>query len=244
MIAPVLPGFGKSRALARRTFDLEDYAEWCGDLLQTLDVDGPVVVLGESMGGALAVMLGAREPKVAHSLALFNSAGGYLPGRNRIDWMLGVARLSLPRKGALGQWISSIADALLVLRRPRTAWRLAGLVVNADLRPVLERLANLAVPVVAVFSRRDPVVLAASGAAFRDELNIETLFVEGDHRSFLEGHPAIELIVENLLESACKGEPLEHDPARRIGNELRERTGLSLSVEPTGRETAGPESGS
>ena len=67
------PGFGRSHGLAHPTFAaLSDSAIDC---LQQLGVQGPVDLVGSSMGGAIAMTVAAEHPQWVRSLGLVDSAG-------------------------------------------------------------------------------------------------------------------------------------------------------------------------
>ncbi|HEX3796203.1 MAG TPA: alpha/beta hydrolase [Acidimicrobiales bacterium] len=66
-IALDLPGFGASPA-PDSDWGAAQYAETVGDVLA--DMDAPVVVLGHSFGGRVAVHLAAQRPEAVHALVL------------------------------------------------------------------------------------------------------------------------------------------------------------------------------
>ena len=55
VIAPALPGFGGTPELPASSFSLRGYAQWVADLLDAIDVTEPVVMVGHSFGGGVAV---------------------------------------------------------------------------------------------------------------------------------------------------------------------------------------------
>jgi len=65
-----LPGFGRTRCTDRLAgFDLHREV-----LRRVLELEGPAIVVGNSMGGALAATVAARNPELVVALALINAA--------------------------------------------------------------------------------------------------------------------------------------------------------------------------
>ncbi len=69
--APDLPNFGQSGHIAASDIDL--YADYLRDWMKKLSLGKPVVV-GHSLGGAVAVSLTIRYPDLVHKLVLADSA--------------------------------------------------------------------------------------------------------------------------------------------------------------------------
>ena len=76
VIAPSMPGFGGSADLPADEFSISGYAAWVIALLDALEVDEPVVVVGHSFGGGVAIRLAHDHPERTRSLVLVNSVGG------------------------------------------------------------------------------------------------------------------------------------------------------------------------
>jgi 3-oxoadipate enol-lactonase len=74
VIAPDLPGFGESAPLDGG-FRLDDAADALADAAREWSADGPVDVVGHSLGGAVAVRLAGRQPDLVRRLVLFAPAG-------------------------------------------------------------------------------------------------------------------------------------------------------------------------
>lgn len=69
-----LPGFGGTDPLPGR-HDLESYAAFAESYLEAVGETGPVHVVGNSLGGAVAMRLAVRAPHRVASLVLAGSAG-------------------------------------------------------------------------------------------------------------------------------------------------------------------------
>ena len=107
-IAVDLPGFGFSEPPPDFDFTLDAHAAVVADYIEGLAA-GPVHLLGNSMGGAVALLLAARRPELVRTLTLISPA---MP-----DLRINLRRLSDPR----------IAFAYLPLVGPGVRRRLAAL---------------------------------------------------------------------------------------------------------------------
>ncbi|PPK63455.1 alpha/beta hydrolase [Actinokineospora auranticolor] len=72
-IAVDLPGFGRSEPPDGYTYELRAHADALATWLRGLDL-GPVHLLGNSMGGAICVLLAARHPDLVRTLTLVSPA--------------------------------------------------------------------------------------------------------------------------------------------------------------------------
>ena len=69
-----LPGFGRSQPLPGK-YSLPALASFVEGFLDAVDVAEPVHLVGNSLGGAVAMQLSVQAPERVRSLALVNSAG-------------------------------------------------------------------------------------------------------------------------------------------------------------------------
>ena len=76
VIAPALPGFGGSTRLRGRDASIGSYAAWVEQFLDAVGVSEPVVVMGHSFGGGVAIRFVYDHPERARALVLLNSIGG------------------------------------------------------------------------------------------------------------------------------------------------------------------------
>jgi pimeloyl-ACP methyl ester carboxylesterase len=74
VIAVDLPGFGASEMPAEKV-SIAGYARFLDHLLDQLGIDGPVAVVGNSMGGFVAAELALAVPQRVERLVLVSSAG-------------------------------------------------------------------------------------------------------------------------------------------------------------------------
>ncbi|OZM75147.1 alpha/beta hydrolase [Amycolatopsis antarctica] len=72
-VAPDLPGFGFSEPASDFAFSLDAHAEVLATFVEGLGA-GPVHLLGNSMGGAISLLLAARRPELVRTLTLISPA--------------------------------------------------------------------------------------------------------------------------------------------------------------------------
>jgi len=69
-----LPGFGESFSNPELAFDFTNYGRWLDEFV-TKSGMGPVHVVGNSLGGAMALKLALVRPDIVKSVTLLNAAG-------------------------------------------------------------------------------------------------------------------------------------------------------------------------
>ncbi|MCK0536206.1 alpha/beta fold hydrolase [Alcanivorax quisquiliarum] len=89
LIIPDLAGFGESHFIASSNYRLATQAERVHRMLGLLKA-GPVHIVGNSMGGAIAGIVAARAPEAVLSLTLMNAAG--MRGENMSDFEAALMR--------------------------------------------------------------------------------------------------------------------------------------------------------
>ncbi|MEO1337495.1 MAG: alpha/beta hydrolase, partial [Myxococcota bacterium] len=79
VIAPAVPSFHEGWRDPRETHTLSAYADWLAPVIQSAD-PGRYVLVGNSLGGALALELASRRPAGLCGLIAVNSAGMEVEG--------------------------------------------------------------------------------------------------------------------------------------------------------------------
>jgi pimeloyl-ACP methyl ester carboxylesterase len=190
VLVPALPGFGQTAGLPARSFSLQGYGEWLRRLLDGLDVTEPVVLVGHSFGGAVAITFAHDHPGRTRHLVLVNSVGGASGADRRLfDWAVGFPAELLPLAG-FGRFLPTVlADAVPnLVRNPAGAARVALLARRADLTAELAGLARRGEPVTVIYGAQDRIVPRAASEALCQALGVEGLEVRGNH-SWLIAHP-------------------------------------------------------
>jgi pimeloyl-ACP methyl ester carboxylesterase len=96
VIAPDLPGAGRTRSVDPHAGRAEHGARFLGDLCETLDLDR-VVLHGHSMGALVSALFAARHPERVARLVLTGPALPGLPDPPRFAWAWRLALRLAPR---------------------------------------------------------------------------------------------------------------------------------------------------
>jgi pimeloyl-ACP methyl ester carboxylesterase len=211
--APALPGFGGSAALSGASEGLGAYGDWAAAFLETLGVHTPVLAMGHSFGGGVAVTLAHDHPERVRALVLINSVGGSawahtgstvhsMAERPLWDWGIHFPGDLLPIRQARRVLPVILTEGLPnLLRDPRSFWRAAGVARRADLTVELDVLRQRRLPVVVLWGLRDHLITRDS---FEDmcralgDPNVMT--VPGNHSWLLADPDAFGEVMTNVLE--------------------------------------------
>jgi pimeloyl-ACP methyl ester carboxylesterase len=199
VIAPALPGFGRSDALPGE-YTFEKLANWVDDLLDHLGVEDPAAFVGHSFGGAVVTATAWHHEERVRSLTLVNSVGGSvwrtgqrgeqsLADRPLWDW-----GLRLPGEFGKRHYRKVLPVVLRdvvgnALTNPGAVWRAADLARTADLREELATLAERGLPVSILWGSEDNVVPEATFLAMCEALGAPGDIIEDAGHSWLLADP-------------------------------------------------------
>jgi pimeloyl-ACP methyl ester carboxylesterase len=234
VIAPDLPGFGNSAA-PRVAYSPAWYAAWLEAFQRAVDAR-PAVLLGNSMGGRIALEAGLSHPRSVEALVLLAPSPAFRKLRQLVPVMRLVrpelGRLPMPvRHGAVVQvvramfsvpdrlpraWYDAAADECVrVMRSPSHRQALLAcarqiVVVEAHGRHgVWDRLPGLTPPALFVWGDRDRLVPAAFARHVVDALPDTTSVVLPDcgHVPQFEHPERTMLLVRDFLAGLADGLP-------------------------------------
>lgn len=235
-----LPGYGGSLPMAE-PYTLPALARFVGRYLDVVGVEAPAHLVGNSLGGAIAMRLAVAEPARVASLALVNSAGF---GREvtmmlRLLALRPLGRLLLrPSRAAArrteralfhdGAFATAerVAYALEVARQPYAARVLLETAHNLGTfrgvspqwrEELLTELARLDVPTLVVWGDRDLILPAAHLEAARTRLpHARThLFTNCGHLPQIECAEEFSRLLVDFWTAAPAAEPAPSPPPGR-----------------------------
>jgi pimeloyl-ACP methyl ester carboxylesterase len=224
--APALPGFGGTPDLPARSFSLAGYASWVASFLRAVKVDEPVVVVGHSFGGGVAIRFAHDDPSMVRSLVLVNSIGGSawkqgktlrsMAERPLWDWGLHFPSDIWPLPQATRVVPVMLEDALPnLIRNPRSLWKVGNLARRADLTRELEDLKRSGTPVTVIWASRDGIIPRESFEALCVAAGAQGTVVDGSHSWLLADPGGFSEVITNDLEVAKMARRLEAVAAER-----------------------------
>jgi pimeloyl-ACP methyl ester carboxylesterase len=233
VINPSLPGFGGSDPLAWPQVSLRTLADHVALVLQHLDA-GPAVVLGHSMGGAVAIQFAHDRPD--ETLGVVYRDGVATPAwRERhgpvpaavatvapdvapFADMLAAMVLDTPDL-FVGRLYSTVRSVLPdVGRNIRTMGRalpVGSLLMTVDLRPEVRELAESGLPLLGEWGCFDRVIGAATAAEFGECAGEPVQWVPGGH-SWMLARPQGQADVLTYLPSGRQFVDRVDDRRRRL----------------------------
>ena len=199
VFAPAQPGFGGTPALPAEDCNFPGYAKWAAAYLDQAEVQEPVVVVGHSFGGGVAVQLAHDHPERVRAVVTCNGVGGFpwaspdgtttASERPWWEWgrhlgadlfaLNGIARV-LP--ALLGEAVPNL------VHNPVAMWRVGEFVRKAHLVEEIAAVASRGVPVTLVWSDRDRLVPHAGFSALCAAARVDGEVVPGSH-SWLIAEP-------------------------------------------------------
>lgn len=212
VLAPALPGFGGTAPLPHRPVELADYADFVDRFCATLGLDEPVICMGHSFGGGVAIVFAHRHPDRVRSLVLINSVGGSawrrdgsvlrsMTERPLWDWGLHLPADIMPVRQVRRVLPVILSDLVPnVVRNPRAFWQAAGLARTANLTRELEELKARELPVVVLWGERDEVITRASFDALCAAVGRENcVTVPGSHSWLLSDPGRFVEVITNVI---------------------------------------------
>jgi pimeloyl-ACP methyl ester carboxylesterase len=214
VFAPAQPGFGGTPGLEGDDCTFCGYAKWLSSYLDALGVAEPVVVVGHSFGGGVAIQFAHDHPERVRGLVSCNGVGGLASSgpadRPWWDWgrHLGSDLLALESVARVLPALLSQALPNIVLN-PLAMWRVSEFVRRADLRREARALSQRNMPMMMVWSDRDRIVSHGSFSALCKAACVEGVVVPG-HHSWLIADPRrfSDVMLRALVEAGVVEETL------------------------------------
>lgn len=211
VLAPGLPGLGGTPDLPPDERSLPGYARWIADFLDAVSVDEPVILVGHSFGGGVAIATAHAYPDRVNRLVLVNSIGGSawtesrgavrsLAERPLWDWGLHLPADVMPI-GQLRRVLPVIlADAIPnLLHNPGGVVRVANLARRANLEKELAELNTSGMPIVVIWADQDEVLPRLSFEALSAAAGGQFVTVSGGHLWLLADPAAFGEVMTNVF---------------------------------------------
>ena len=209
VVAPALPGFGRTPELPVEVRTFEGYGAWVGRFLDAAGVDDLALVAGHSFGGGVSTaFVHHRSDRVA-SLLLVNAIGSptwallanevrTMAQRPLWDWgrHFGVELFRSP--SALRVVPTLLEDFVPnLVTNPLGMYRTGEVIRRADLVAEVRAIAARGVPISVAWSDRDGLVPRSTFDDLRRAAGVDGVVVEGAH-AWLISDPAAfgELAIE------------------------------------------------
>ena len=217
VIAPDLRGFGES-PVPEGVYTMDAMADDVVELLETLEIAGPVVVGGLSMGGYVALSLAVRYPTRVRALMLMDTRAGAdtaeaAEGREATaravlaaDSAAAVAASMLPRvfsKTTLEQRPERVEPIKAIMEQTApigVAGALRGMACRPDRRG---DLAKIAVPTLIIVGEEDVITPPAEAEAMAEAIPNARLEVipQAAHMAPYENPSATNAVILRFLQS-------------------------------------------
>lgn len=218
VVNPSLPGFGGSEPLPWDHLSMEGFSRTIAGLLDALG-GGPAVVLGHSMGGAVAIRFAHDHPERTLGV-VYRDGAATISWKERQGVLAKVLAPLSPDLGAMADLVSAVAadvpdfllgrirstvrgivpDARRNLRGVADALPVAAMLFACDLTEEVEHVArDHRLPLFPVWGRSDRITPRHTAEEFSRVSGLETTWVRGGHswmiarpgtqRSLLLDHP-------------------------------------------------------
>ncbi|HXW34136.1 MAG TPA: alpha/beta fold hydrolase [Acidimicrobiales bacterium] len=246
IVNPCIPGFGDSDPLPKEKLSIGAVAEEMSALLDHLGVERAVLI-GHSMGAAVAVEMADRHPE--RTLGIIYRAGVATPAwrqrRGLVARVLSVVSPDLA--GATDILVAAVLDVpdLFIGRRPASTFRrlwpdarhnvramggamaIGSMLMSLDLRDTVARVCDEGIPLLPIWGCFDRITNAATAAEFASLTGESIVWVPGGHSWMLPRPRGLGDILV-LLE---RGQLFMEDVERR----LQDLTPQPLAMDARGR---------
>ena len=211
--APSLPSFGGTADLPAAEMSLAGYADWVASFMTEVAIDEPVLLIGHSFGGGVAINVAERHPELVSYLVLLNAVGG-VSSRPPWMWVAAFGRELWPVPQAV-DLLQAMRDDVVpnVVRNPLGMARAARLAQRADLGAELAALRARAVPVLVLTSDSDNIIPRASFEALCNAVGTDGHVVRGGHSWLLANPDAFDEVLGAFVDLQVA----EHRTARAPG---------------------------
>jgi len=215
VLAPDLPGWGDTTRLADTDYGYAAEAEYLAAWLPTV-IDRPVVLVGHSMGGGIAVLLAARHPQLVSHLVLMDAGGvRYRDNAFGRAVLAGENPFAVHDRASLARYLRTVFDAPPWVPWPADTALIARRTADAAFEDrVLDTIGRgpdaflpgreagrVGQPTLLLWCRADRVIDVSAAAIYRDAIrgSEERLLQGCNHMPMMERPDETAAALEDLL---------------------------------------------
>ena len=253
VVNPCLPGFAGSDPLTSTDVSVGDFADAVTEVLDHVGA-GPTVVLGHSMGGAVAMALADHDPR--RVLGIIYRDGVATPQwRERRGLLVSLVHRIASDRAAVVDLAAAVAmdfPDLLIGRHPGATMRMtlpdarrnlrvatslvpiAAMLLRLDLRDVVSRVADAGVPVLPEWGCFDRIVTPAAAAELSRLVHRPVVWVPGGHSWMLPRPQGQADILVHLPQGRTFVDEVVHQWRARLGQIEDPRAPAALADKHTG----------
>ena len=222
LLIPDLPGWGESERKPGEDYGFGAQAQRVADFIQVLSPGKPVVLLGHSMGGGIAALVAARDPRLVAKVGLLDAAGvRFNDNQFGLDVLAGKNPFAVSDAASLQRyvdivfhrqqakpWIPWPASSGLIAMRTRDAAFEQSVLDRIGRGPEQfapgEEAANIHQPVLLLWGRQDAVIDPSAMAVFAAKMPQahQVLVDDAGHMSLMEQPVVVADAVVQLIETA------------------------------------------
>jgi pimeloyl-ACP methyl ester carboxylesterase/predicted amino acid-binding ACT domain protein len=241
--APALPGFGGTSDLPVERRTIEGYAAWVDAFLVAVGIDEPVLVIGHSFGGGVAIRLAHDAPTRVRQLVLINSVGHPTGSSgstltaapaDRPMWQYGMhfaKELFWSRDGY--RVVQAVSEDLVwnMVVNPRAFFEIGTVARRADLSGELAELHRRELPILVLWGGGDGVLPMSSFEALCAAIGTEGKVLRGGHSWLLANPRAFSDVLDNVVRvQVAERETMGIGTTRAELRSLLRRTKISKPV--------------
>jgi len=220
LVIPDLPGWGESERLPRENYGFLAQSERLAAFIRSVSPNKPVVLVGHSMGGGIAVLVAAGHPDLVARVALLDAAGvRFNDNRFGADVLAGKNPFGVHDRASLDRYLATVYH--LDASKPRIPWPADRAYIAQRTRDaafeqaVLDRIGRgperflpgeeatrIAQPTLLLWCQQDAVIDPSAAALYAERIPQASTVLLDDcgHMSMMERPAEVAAAIDALIE--------------------------------------------